>query len=133
MSALVIFRALLPPLLLFSQVVHPEQKSRIAGTYSSLVYNEEGGDLIGYEIRVIPTNQGIKGVIQVAEGDAGRIYIVDFIEKADAVSFDVPLASNMRGKFRGKIISNGLEGVIIYPSGVHEKLLLKRSISYWEK
>lgn len=126
-------KLLLPLLFLFSQTIHAEQKLRIVGTYSSLAYNEEGGDLIGYEIRVIPTNQGLKGVIQIAEGDAGKIYIVDVLEKIKIVSFEVPLASGMRGKFSGQVTNNGLEGVIAYPSGVNEKVLLKRSVSYWER
>jgi hypothetical protein len=49
----------------------------LPGTYSSLSYNSESDDLVGYEVRIIPTNQGNKAIVQVAEGDAGRIYIVD--------------------------------------------------------
>lgn len=107
--------------------------TQVPGTYSSLTYNEEGGDLLGYEVRMIPTNQGIRAVVQVAEGDAGRIHIVDVVEAAGEVSFEIPLASGMHGNFNGKVTSNGLEGEITYPSGEHESLLLKRAISYWER
>lgn len=115
------------------QVACAANNVRIPGTYSSLVYNEESGDLIGYEVRVIPTNSGVKAVVQVAEGDAGRIYIVDFIEGSNGISFDIPLASGKRGKFKGKVTYDGLEGTVSYPSGTSEAVVLKRSVSYWEK
>lgn len=120
-------------LLAWMQVACAFGTGKLPGTYSSLTYNVEGGDLIGYEVRIIPTNQGMKAVVQVAEGDAGRIYIVDVVEKAGVVSFEVPLASGMYGKFNGMVSSSGLAGTIIYPSSERESVLLKRCASYWER
>lgn len=105
----------------------------IAGTYTSLSYNQESGDLTGYEVRIIPSNQGNKAVVQVAEGDAGRLYLVDVAETSMQVTFDVPLASGVLGKFEGEVTKLGLKGVISYVPGSSEKVLLKRSASYWER
>ena len=107
--------------------------TRLPGTYSSLKYNVEGGDLVGFEVRVVPTNLGTKAVVQVAEGDAGRIYIVDVAEKSGIVSFEIPLAAGLRAGFKGKVTSKGLDGTITYPSGEHKVLFLPRCTSYWER
>lgn len=108
--------------------------TKYAGTYSSLAYNAESGDLTGYEVRIIPSNQGLKAVVQVAEGDAGRVYIVDVIKKnSNTLSFAVPLASGIHATFTGTVSALGLDGVISFPSGHTQKIFLKRSISYWER
>lgn len=130
----VVSRALLIIVLLACmQVACASGAVKLPGTYSSLAYHEEGGDLIGYEVRFIPTNQGTKAVVQVAEGDAGRIYIVDVVEEAGTVQFEIPLASGLRSKFSGKLTDDGLKGTITSPSGEHEDLFLRRATSYWEK
>lgn len=115
------------------QVVCASGTVKLPGTYSSLAYHAESGDLIGYEVRLIPTNQGTKAVVQVAEGDAGRIYIVDIVEASGMVQFDVPLASGLRSRFNGKITHSGLKGTITHHSGEKEDLFLKRTTSYWEQ
>lgn len=119
--------------LFIAQTACVASSAEMAGTYSSLSYNEEGGDLLGYEVRVIPTNQGNKALVQVAEGDAGMVYLVDVAERNGEVFFDVTLASKMVGQFRGTITKAGLNGVISFPSGVSERIQLKRQISYWER
>lgn len=124
---------LLAALLAFMQVACAAEKVKIAGTYSSLNYHQEAGDLLGYEFRLIPTKQGFKAVIQVSEGGIGNVFLVDVDEKSGSISFDVPVSSDYVGRFRGELTRDGLDGVVNYPSGVSEKVLLKRSVSYWER
>jgi len=119
-------------LVLASDVVSSEQL-RLTGMYSSLAYNSEGGDLVGYEIRIVPTNQGNKAVVQVAEGDAGRIYVVDVTGDDKDLYFDIPLASGVRGKFHGHVGDEGLEGAISFPGQLVENVTIRKSTSYWEK
>lgn len=85
------------------------------------------------EIRVVLTRDGYKATVQVAEGGAGDIFIVPFKKAGDRVEFDVPLPGGREGgHFSGGMTERGLKGVIRYPSGVSEKVLLPRKKSYWE-
>src|SRR5262245_16055470 len=81
----------------------PDEPNRIAGTYSSLTLSKDAGDLLGYEVRIIPVRQGFKAVIQIAEGGAGDVYLVDVAGSAAALSFDVPVTGGQPGKFVGKV------------------------------
>ena len=106
---------------------------KVAGTFSSLTYNAEGGDLIGFEVRIVPSNEGLKALVQVAQGDSGKVYLVSVEQKGDVLSFDVPLSLNMHGRFEGTVSPNGLDGKISYPTGAIERVSLKRTTSYWER
>lgn len=120
-------------LLLGSQNLYAGDAVPLAGTYSSLTFNAEGGDLVGYEVRIIPTNAGNKALVQVAEGDAGRVYLVDVVILTGSIEFDVPLTSSKAGKFTGQLSVAGLRGSISYPTGVRESVFLHRGASYWEQ
>src|SRR5687768_10280505 len=48
-----------------------------AGTYSSLAYNQESGDLNGYEIEVLPVAKGTKLVLQIAEGELVDVVVAE--------------------------------------------------------
>lgn len=109
------------------------EPARIAGTYSSLTYNKQGGDLLGYEVRIIPTRHGPKAVVQIAEGGAGDIYVVDVKQSAATLSFDIPVPGGQPGRFSGEVSDDGLRGTISYPSGAKEEVFLRRTTSYWER
>jgi hypothetical protein len=111
----------------------PNNAVRLPGTYSSLAYNAEGGDLLGYELRMIPTGRGLKGVLQIAEGGAGDLYLVDVVQHDDAIEFDVPVPGQKPGHFKGTLSAAGLRGTITFPSGATESVFLKRTTSYWER
>lgn len=69
--------------------------NNIQGTYSSLTYNSESGDLNGYEVEFIPTNKGLKAVVQIAEGEVDGIQVVNVVQKKDGtLSFSFLLNSN---------------------------------------
>lgn len=104
------------------------------GTYSSLTFNRESGDLNGYEVEFIPTNNGLKSVVQVAEGEVTDIYIVDVKEGANnSLSFEFPQdGSGKMIVFVGKIHDGKLEGTITLPAGeVH--VILRKGVGYWNQ
>lgn len=107
--------------------------ARIAGTYSSFFYSAEGGDLLGYEVRLIPTSQGLKAVVQSAQGEAGDLYVVEVKRNANGISFDIPDLSGKPGRFTGNVVERGLEGTIRLPTGDAEKVFLRRTTSHWER
>jgi hypothetical protein len=43
---------------------------KYTGTFSSLRYHKEAGDLLGVEIRIVSTRKGYQGALQIAEGGA---------------------------------------------------------------
>lgn len=105
---------------------------KLAGTYSSFTYNEEGGDVLGYEVRIAPTSHGFQAIIQVAEGAPGLLHVVDVVQKGDLIKFDVPLDGEVKAAFEGRVTARGLEGTITLPAGL-QRVTLKRAMSYWER
>lgn len=106
---------------------------QIRGTYSSLEFNSEGGDLLGYEVKFVPTNGGTKAVIQVAEGDAGRLHVVDIRQDGEKIWFDVEYGSGVVGKFVGRVTDSAVSGYIETQEGGRENVILERKASYWDQ
>ena len=105
----------------------------VRGTFSSLYYNEEGGDLLGYEVSFIPSRTGMKALVQVAEGGFPLVRLVDAREGEDnAVAFDVILDHGSSFAFKGRASKEGLTGVITYDTGMTEEVFLPRKKSYWD-
>lgn len=102
------------------------------GTYSSLIFSKESGDLNGYEVEFIPTNSGLKAVVLVAEGEVTGIYVVDVRKgSGNSLLFTFPLGRIGRmATFVGKIHDGKLEGTITLPSGKMHAIL-HRSVGYW--
>lgn len=130
-NARVTTKVILVVMMIFSVCAHADSK-RITGTFSSLQYNDESGDLLGYEILIIPTDLGFKGIIQVGEGAPGEVYIVKVTNNNGQIQFDIPLGAGVASKFSGHIEGGYLVGDVVSPSG-KEHVKLKRGISYWDK
>lgn len=132
-GALVATKLAAAAILLFSSFVAcAASVIKLAGTYSSIVFNEEGGDVLGYEVRIAPTARGFQAVVQVAEGAPGPLHVVDVIQTKDSIKFDIPLDGEVKGTFEGRVTASGLEGIISLPAG-RVRVELKRTISYWER
>jgi hypothetical protein len=105
---------------------------RITGTYSSLRYIEEAGDLLGMEVLVVPSQRAgspYSALVQISEGGAPALAIVDFVEKNGEVEFVIPPGGIYAGmKFTGALSKGEL--VLKWPSGDEEHL--KRGKSYWQ-
>ena len=106
---------------------------RIAGIYSSLRYIEEGGDLIGMEVIVVPSHRtaglSYSAFVQISEGGAPDVVVVDFMEKNGKMEFVFPPGSPYAGqKLTGTLVKG--EMVLKWPNGAEEHL--KRGKSYWQ-
>ncbi len=102
---------------------------KLTGTFSSLYYNEEGGDVLGAELRISYTRNGYQGTFQYAEGSPEALVLVDVHYDKDVISFDIPKPNLWAGKFTGKISDAGITGKI---DTLHEEIRLKRGKSYWD-
>jgi len=97
-----------------------------------MYYNEEGGDLLGEELKIVFTDGGYQGALQFAEGGAGPLIVVDIKIDGDKIAFTVPDSSPDAGSFSGTIKDGVLHGEFVYKAGGTDTVTLKKSKSYWD-
>ena len=108
-------------------------KMRVTGTFSTLEYHQEAGDLLGVELRIVWTNQGYQGTIQIAEGGAGNLILLKNINiENENIEFVFDYNTGRKATFEGVIYADGIKGEIEYDTGGMMKLKLKRKKSYWD-
>jgi hypothetical protein len=105
------------------------EKIKVTGIYSSLVFNKEGGDVLGDEIIVGFSREGYYVVFQTSEGEPIVPVVVPAIVSNQKITFTLPAPMNERGQFIGKISRQGLVGKF---QGTGQVLRLKRKTSYWQ-
>lgn len=109
---------------------HPDY----TGTFTSMYYNEEGGDLLGDEIRIVSTRKGYQGTLQMAQGEPSGLMLFEPVFDGDRVTFSV--ADPFNGQpltFEGQIDARGLRGRFLDKDGKARWTIdLKRGTGYWE-
>jgi hypothetical protein len=119
--------------LIFSfNVAYGDELREYTGTYSTLQYNEEGGDLIGEEIRIVFTKSGHKAIIQIAEGVPSELIVVPITLEKGILYFKINNDILYDGVFKGKINKKGIKGVLKFKTGGEMELNLPRKKSYWD-
>lgn len=113
--------------------VAAETSPRLTGTFSNFEFHRDSGDLNGVEIRLIRVRDGIKGVVQFADGGAGEVILVDVSNNGNKVIFTSPASYQPKLRFEGEVLQRGLIGKILYSSGAVENVFLKRQQSYWDR
>ncbi len=104
-------------------------KPKVTGIYSNLRYNQEGGDLLGMELLVIPSGAGYKAFVQIAEGGAPYTAVVPVTVEKSRISFTLPFDGAYGGmRFVGELKAASL--VINSVAGPDETL--RRGKSYWQ-
>ncbi len=105
---------------------------KYTGTYTSLSYHQESGDLLGAEIRIVWTQKGYQGTLQISEGTPGPLIVITPHITNKEITFEIadphPDASRFTGKFDGQ----KLKGVLHYKTGGKMELELIRGKSYWD-
>jgi hypothetical protein len=127
-----------------------DSSSKIGGVYSSVSYNEEGGDLVGYELILVPNNQKPIGVFVSYENDIQPYALTDVNFSTTELSFNIHTRTgeeSYRGRFSAENIelrrddadADMEEDSIIIPklidaSGVSSSLTpRKAAFAGWEK
>lgn len=67
-----------------------ESRPKVTGIYSSLAYNQEGGDLLGAEVFVVYSKHGYYVVFQSSEGEPSDPIMVKAQVDGATVSFSLP-------------------------------------------
>jgi hypothetical protein len=124
------FLAVLILLLTVSPAFAQTSVPKITGIYSSLRYNQEGGDLQGMELLVIPEKAGgYSAFVQIAEGGAPFTAVVHIFVEGSRISFVIPVEGAFgERRFEGEMKGTSL--VIGSPNGA--KQTLHRGKSYWQ-
>ena len=109
-----------------------DPKVKLTGTFTDMSYNQEGGDVVGHELRIVVTTAGYEGIYQVAEGEPSELMVVNIaFEKNNKISFLIP-SGTYAGSFTGAISDKGITGVFNHRGGAAEHINLPRHTSYWD-
>jgi hypothetical protein len=102
------------------------------GTFSSIEYNQEGGDLLGVEIRIVYTRNGYQSTLQIAEGGVSELIIVKPLIENNRIKFTIHEPKLYEGVFIGIINSKKIKGVLKYKDGGELEINIPRKKSYWD-
>lgn len=131
-------RSLATAALIFLVVLRAEGQSpktpepRITGTYSDMRYNEESGDVLGAEIRIVATSGGYQASVQFAEGVPEDLIVADVTVTGNKISFSIPRSYRGGAEFSGVIENHMLIGEFRFKTGGPNKVSLPRRKSYWD-
>ena len=133
-STLVLLTLLIRGNVAFAATPIQEPSKYATGTFTNFEYNEEGDDLLGMEVKIVPVaGERFQAAIQISEGEPGPLVVVDVSVKGDAVAFKVDGNGTPGWSFRGSVTPKMLSGLITYQSGRQEKIRLARRCSYWDR
>jgi len=111
------------------------EKPRCTGTFSSLSYHEEGGDLLGMELKIVRVRKGYQGALQIAEGGPSELMAVDVECDGASVKFTGPDVYRVYGGgvFEGTLDSKGIKGRFRFKGEDGDLETLHRGRGYWEQ
>jgi hypothetical protein len=99
----------------------------VTGLFSDLRFVDEAGDLVGTEIFVVYSGEGYFAMVQVAEGTAGKPWLVPAQVEGPEVRFSIPRC----GEFIGLVSASRLKGR--FESCPNWMVDLPRKSSYWQQ
>ncbi len=107
---------------------------QVAGTYSNLTYNEEGDDLLGFEVKIVPiVGERYQAAVLVSQGEPQPLRLADVHVSGPSISFEVREDDGTSWSFRGTVSAQALKGTIAHSSGGREVVTLKRQCGYWDR
>lgn len=110
---------------------------RVTGTFSNLHYNNEGDDLLGMEVKIVPVSEGrYQAAILVSDGAPAPMVLADLHVSGRTVTFTVHVTSDGDDdswNFAGTFSEKALVGTITHASGGTEKVTLPRRCGYWDR
>ena len=116
------------PNLVLGNVLTP----KIAGLYSNLTYNDEGGDLLGMEIFVFLGDKRYYALVQESSGEPSKPHLLPLtLIGEDSIRINYP-PGNAIIKLEGTIYQDKLVIRLHFKSHTTEPITLKRGNSYWQ-
>jgi hypothetical protein len=105
---------------------------RVTGTYTDMHFIKEAGDVVGDELKIAYAGGGFQGVLQIAEGEPGKLILVDIHCEGAQIDFSIPDSSPYAGTFTGIIENEILDGEFRFKSSETVRVKLPRGKSYWD-
>ena len=103
--------------------------TRKTGIYSNMRVHQETGDVLGMEVFITYSSNGIDdqyyALVQIAEGMPSPPNLVEAKVWGDSISFSIP----MYGLFKGRITQKELRGKFTKSEDFD---ILKRQKSFWQ-
>jgi hypothetical protein len=115
----------------YCSVVNGDEKNNnnITGIYSNMFYNEEGGDLVGFEMFILMGGEDYYVIYQESEGAPSVPIVVEAKINGNIISFTITEPTGKEGKFIGKISAKYLIGKF---EGEENQIKLTKKKSYWQ-
>jgi hypothetical protein len=102
------------------------------GTYSTLTYNEESGDLNGLEVALVPVDGGLIASVQIAENGINELHLAKVKESAGLLWFSPRLDDGSIVDFSMKCSPKSCVGEYTWGQS-SVKFMLPKSNGYWNK
>lgn len=78
-------------IVLFSIASNCMASGHVAGTYSSLSFNEESGDLSGLEVSLLPVDAGLVASVQIADDGINEVHLATVARLEENLHFSLRL------------------------------------------
>ena len=105
-----------------------QPKVHVSGTYSSLAFNDEAGDLNGIEVFVFFAGEHMV-LFQESIGEPVAPSLVKAKVDGNSIQFTIPGIGGGKRTFKGTITKTHLIGTFL---GSNETIKLPRKNSYWQ-
>lgn len=105
---------------------------RLTGTFSSMSYHAQSGDILGAEVKLVPGSRSLVAIVQLAEGAPEDPYVAEARLEGNRVSFRFPALGGGVNSFEGVVLDSALVGTFTYRSGSKESVRLRRNCGFWD-
>jgi hypothetical protein len=102
--------------------------ARVTGTFSNLRGFGDDGDLVGVEVTIVGSRDGLLAIVQTADGVAAAPVIVPVDADGPEVAFPIPGTTGKPMEFKGRVTRQALTGTL---DG--RAFTLPRRKSYWQQ
>jgi hypothetical protein len=108
----------------------------VAGTFSSIEFVEEAGDIFGVELNIVPApHEGYQAAVQVAEGGPGPLVVVavqeDLARPCRWIAMD--LGEPYEARIEGCVEIDAFVGHLISKAGMNTPIRATRRPGYWSR
>lgn len=105
---------------------------RNVGTYSSLAYNQESGDLHGLELALVPTDRGLVASVQIAQDGINELHLAPVSETAGLLTFSLRLDDGAQVDVQMRCSPQRCSGRYVW-GRANVEFVLPRSHGYWNR
>jgi hypothetical protein len=101
--------------------------AKVTGTYSTLRSVGGEDDMIGLEVIIVRSREGLRAFVQTADGVLASPVLVPVNADGSSLTFTIPSMTGQPLEFKGKATRQGLTGTLD-----EHPLTLPRRRSYWQ-